>query len=118
MGAKRPGSDSGEGMTYRDAGVDIDAQDEALERIKGFLRQTRTPGVLADLGPNHTAARDIENGAGPGGDTGGCAWSDEPDGENEEDHGEGGTDFLGLGYATFATGFSLPSLCWLLSPIL
>ncbi len=38
------------GLTYRDAGVDIDAQDEALRRIKDLLRSTRTPGVLADLG--------------------------------------------------------------------
>ena len=38
------------GLTYRDAGVDIDAQDEALRRIKEMLRSTRTPGVLADLG--------------------------------------------------------------------
>lgn len=38
------------GLTYRDAGVDIDAQDEALRRIKMMLRSTRTPGVLADLG--------------------------------------------------------------------
>ncbi len=38
------------GLTYRDAGVDIDAQDEALRRIKGFVKGTRTPGVLADLG--------------------------------------------------------------------
>jgi phosphoribosylformylglycinamidine cyclo-ligase len=40
----------GNGLTYRDAGVDIDAQDEALRRIKDMLRSTRTPGVLADLG--------------------------------------------------------------------
>jgi phosphoribosylformylglycinamidine cyclo-ligase len=38
------------GLTYRDAGVDIDAQDEALARIKAALHATRTPGVLADLG--------------------------------------------------------------------
>ena len=38
------------GMTYRDAGVDIDAQDRALAMIKGHLRATRTPGVLSDLG--------------------------------------------------------------------
>jgi phosphoribosylformylglycinamidine cyclo-ligase len=38
------------GLTYRDAGVDIDAQDEALRRIKEALVATRTPGVLADLG--------------------------------------------------------------------
>ena len=40
----------GKGLTYRDAGVDIDAQDEALRRIKAALQATRTPGVLADLG--------------------------------------------------------------------
>jgi len=37
-------------LTYRDAGVDIDAQSEALRRIKDFVKGTRTPGVLADLG--------------------------------------------------------------------
>jgi phosphoribosylformylglycinamidine cyclo-ligase len=37
-------------LTYRDAGVDIDAQDEGLRRIKDLVRGTRTPGVLADLG--------------------------------------------------------------------
>jgi phosphoribosylformylglycinamidine cyclo-ligase len=38
------------GMTYRDAGVDIDAQDEGLRRIKAMLLATRTKGVLSDLG--------------------------------------------------------------------
>jgi phosphoribosylformylglycinamidine cyclo-ligase len=38
------------GLTYRDAGVDIDAQDEALRRIKDFVRGTRTKGVLSELG--------------------------------------------------------------------
>ena len=38
------------GMTYRDAGVDIDAQGEGLRRIKAMLLATRTKGVLADLG--------------------------------------------------------------------
>src|SRR5213075_3091044 len=42
--AKKPG------LTYRDAGVDIDAQDEGLRRIKAALLATRTKGVLADLG--------------------------------------------------------------------
>jgi len=37
-------------LTYRDSGVDIDAQDEALRRIKGLVQGTRTPEVLADLG--------------------------------------------------------------------
>ena len=50
MRGSRPEGDDGGGMTYRDAGVDIDAQDEALRRIKTVLRSTRTPGVLADLG--------------------------------------------------------------------
>jgi phosphoribosylformylglycinamidine cyclo-ligase len=39
-----------DGLTYRDAGVDIDAQDEALRRIKAMLAATRTKGVLADIG--------------------------------------------------------------------
>ena len=38
------------GMTYRDAGVDIDAQNEALARIKSMVRSTRTAGVLSELG--------------------------------------------------------------------
>ena len=37
-------------LTYRDAGVDIDAQDDGLRRIKAMLLATRTKGVLADLG--------------------------------------------------------------------
>lgn len=43
-------ADEPRGFTYRDSGVDIDAQDEALRRIKEMLRATRTPGVLTDLG--------------------------------------------------------------------
>jgi phosphoribosylformylglycinamidine cyclo-ligase len=38
------------GLTYRDAGVDIDAQDEGLRRIRAMMLATRTQGVLADLG--------------------------------------------------------------------
>ncbi len=38
------------GLTYRDAGVDIDAQDEGLRRVKAMLQATRTKGVLTDLG--------------------------------------------------------------------
>jgi phosphoribosylformylglycinamidine cyclo-ligase len=46
------GSDGakGRGLTYKDAGVDIDAQDEGLRRIKALLQATRTKGVLTDLG--------------------------------------------------------------------
>ncbi len=36
--------------TYREAGVDIDAQDQALERVKKLVRGTYTEGVLSDQG--------------------------------------------------------------------
>jgi phosphoribosylformylglycinamidine cyclo-ligase len=36
--------------TYRDAGVDIEAGEETVRRIKGLVRRTFTPGVLADIG--------------------------------------------------------------------
>lgn len=37
-------------ITYRQAGVDIDAGDALVERIKPLARSTRTPHVLADIG--------------------------------------------------------------------
>jgi phosphoribosylformylglycinamidine cyclo-ligase len=37
-------------MTYRDAGVDIDAGDELVERIKPLVARTRRPEVLAGVG--------------------------------------------------------------------
>ncbi|MDQ7040421.1 MAG: phosphoribosylformylglycinamidine cyclo-ligase [Rhodothermus sp.] len=36
--------------TYREAGVDIDAAEELVRRIKPLVRQTFTPGVLTDIG--------------------------------------------------------------------
>ncbi len=36
--------------TYRDAGVDIDAGEETLRRIKPLVRETFTRGVAADIG--------------------------------------------------------------------
>lgn len=36
--------------TYKESGVDIDAADESVDRIKGAVRNTFTPGVLADIG--------------------------------------------------------------------
>jgi len=36
--------------TYRDAGVDIDAGDELVERIKPLVRRTMRPEVLAGIG--------------------------------------------------------------------
>jgi phosphoribosylformylglycinamidine cyclo-ligase len=38
------------GLTYRDAGVDIDAGDNLVENIKPFARRTMRPGVMAGIG--------------------------------------------------------------------
>ena len=40
----------GSGLSYRDAGVDIDAGDELVERIKPFAKMTRIAEVLGDVG--------------------------------------------------------------------
>ncbi len=40
----------GKGLTYRDAGVDIDAGDKLVERIKGHVKRTMRPEVLTELG--------------------------------------------------------------------
>jgi phosphoribosylformylglycinamidine cyclo-ligase len=37
-------------LTYRDAGVDMDAGDSLVDRIKPMARSTRRPEVLADVG--------------------------------------------------------------------
>src|ERR1700716_110681 len=37
-------------LTYRDAGVDIDAGDELVERIKPFAKRTMRPEVLGGIG--------------------------------------------------------------------
>jgi phosphoribosylformylglycinamidine cyclo-ligase len=37
-------------LTYRDAGVDIDAKAGVFQRIKGLVQATATPAVLADMG--------------------------------------------------------------------
>ncbi|WP_291995447.1 phosphoribosylformylglycinamidine cyclo-ligase [Candidatus Accumulibacter sp. ACC003] len=39
-----------ESLSYRDAGVDIDAGDELVERIKPFARKTHREGVLGGIG--------------------------------------------------------------------
>lgn len=39
-----------EKTSYRDSGVDIDAQDEALREVRRIARATYTPGVLSDIG--------------------------------------------------------------------
>src|SRR5579864_1069417 len=38
------------GLTYRDSGVDIDAGDALVERIKPLARRTLRPEVLAGIG--------------------------------------------------------------------
>ncbi|HEY1282903.1 MAG TPA: phosphoribosylformylglycinamidine cyclo-ligase [Steroidobacteraceae bacterium] len=38
------------GITYRDAGVDIDAGDELVDRIKPLVKRTQRPEVLAGVG--------------------------------------------------------------------
>ena len=37
-------------IDYRQSGVDIDAQDAALDRIRRTARATFTPGVLSEIG--------------------------------------------------------------------
>ena len=36
--------------SYRDSGVDIDAQDEALREVRHIARGTFTPNVISDIG--------------------------------------------------------------------
>ncbi|MCH8552834.1 MAG: phosphoribosylformylglycinamidine cyclo-ligase [Natronospirillum sp.] len=41
---------SGKSLSYKDAGVDIDAGNELVERIKSAARRTHRPGVMSGLG--------------------------------------------------------------------
>jgi phosphoribosylformylglycinamidine cyclo-ligase len=43
-------TDQNRGMSYRDAGVDIDAGNELVDRIKDSVRRTHRPEVLGGLG--------------------------------------------------------------------
>ena len=43
-------SDSKNSITYADAGVDIDAGNELVERIKPAAKSTKRPGVMDGLG--------------------------------------------------------------------
>lgn len=45
-----PSTPSSPGLTYRDAGVDIDAGNEVVERIKPLVRKTMRPEVLGGVG--------------------------------------------------------------------
>jgi phosphoribosylformylglycinamidine cyclo-ligase len=51
MSNSKPQMDSGRnGLTYADAGVDIDAGNDMVERIKPLVRSTRRPGADAEIG--------------------------------------------------------------------
>ncbi|HBN14875.1 phosphoribosylformylglycinamidine cyclo-ligase [Pseudohongiella sp. SYSU M77423] len=51
MNTKTPSSDSQHtGLSYKDAGVDIDAGDALVEKIKSVTQSTRRPEVLSGLG--------------------------------------------------------------------
>jgi phosphoribosylformylglycinamidine cyclo-ligase len=50
MGDSETGKPRGPGIRYRDAGVQIDLQEEALRRIRPLVASARTAGVLADVG--------------------------------------------------------------------
>ena len=43
-------SNSTDSISYKDAGVDIDAGNALIERIKGVAKRTRRPEVMAGLG--------------------------------------------------------------------
>ncbi len=47
---KPPASESSTPLSYRDAGVDIDAGDALVERIKPYAKRTMRPEVLAGIG--------------------------------------------------------------------
>ena len=46
----KPTSKSASKSAYAEAGVDIDAQEKGLARIKKLARSTFTPGVLTEIG--------------------------------------------------------------------
>lgn len=48
--SSKPASANGVSLSYKDAGVDIDAGNALIERIKGVAKRTRRPEVMAGLG--------------------------------------------------------------------
>src|SRR6185503_15090925 len=46
----RPPSPVNGKISYKDAGVDIDAKENLLERARGAIRKSFTPGVIGDIG--------------------------------------------------------------------
>ena len=45
-----PESNNQKPLSYRDAGVDIDAGNALVEKIKGSVASTKRPGVLGSIG--------------------------------------------------------------------
>ena len=43
-------TENSKSLSYKDAGVDIDAGNALIEKIKGAAKRTRRPEVLAGLG--------------------------------------------------------------------
>ncbi|MEO8766990.1 MAG: AIR synthase related protein, partial [Nitrosospira sp.] len=50
MTSSNPGNTGAPQLSYRDAGVDIDAGDRLVENIKPFAKRTMRPEVLAGIG--------------------------------------------------------------------
>lgn len=50
MADKHPGATSGTGLSYADAGVDIDAGNRLVDRIRPAVARTQRPGVLGGIG--------------------------------------------------------------------
>lgn len=50
MSGQQPTSPSGSPISYRDAGVDIDAGNTLVDRIKPVVARTRRPGVVSGIG--------------------------------------------------------------------
>ncbi len=55
-----------QGLSYRDAGVDIDAGDALIDKIKPFAKKTLRDGVLGGIGGVRAAAREAREDASPG----------------------------------------------------
>ena len=47
---RAPVHDTAQGLSYRDAGVDIEAGNEAVRRIKALVASTRRPEQISDIG--------------------------------------------------------------------
>jgi phosphoribosylformylglycinamidine cyclo-ligase len=48
--SEKPETSTGDGLSYRDSGVDIDAGNRLVDRIKPAVARTQRPGVLTGLG--------------------------------------------------------------------